>query len=301
MEEAAPHEEGADVVEWAIAAAAAARAEATGAAAVGAALASSIVSRAVAAEHGIVPSLGLQLVPTPAGLPAECSAPPPAAFDAAAHLAAMAATFPATRPAAAEGAGGGRPEALLGTLLAQRETIERLERALSEQRAATKLLQQQLSESHTLIGTLRTQLPLTVTSMPASPLNPTAVGARGTPAGPASSGAAAIVGRASLAERRMAGVFSKEGVRVDLTMASDEPGRLAVLASVSNATERELTAVQLMVAVPRYLRLEMTSLPDVRIEPGGRTQYPFLLTHLEPSDATDAASTLATKPFKVRA
>lgn len=101
------------------------------------------VSYALADLGGITPSLMLPLAPLPANLPALCVAPPVASFDAAGQLATMAASFPSSpsSPATAD-------ESSMATLLkAQREALERSQKALGEQRAATAMLQQQLEES----------------------------------------------------------------------------------------------------------------------------------------------------------
>lgn len=98
--------------------------------------------------------------------------------------------------------------------------------------------------------------------LPASPTTQDKPSAFGVPS---QEGPAAILARALPAERTLVTVFNKGGVRVDLTSTPDKKRGLAVAADVWNATEAALVAVNIQVAVPRYLQFEMSALPETKV------------------------------------
>ena len=289
-------------------------------ASLGLAVASAAISDAIAEDSGVSDALRLPLVGPTADLPPHCLTPPGSTFDASAQLALLCSTFGAPQsmpvgatasgPAASAHSGGrggrGGPapataglEALVSS---QREAIEKLNRLVHEQRAATALLQDQLDEAQRDLATARA----------GGGGDANHNGGRH-PQPEASASAGSVLARLAARDQRVINVFSQAGVRVDYTYALDpSPGgpepaaatassaaaaRLAVVATVHNGASQPLSAVQLLLAVPKYLKVVMAERPERRIAAGGSAQWPFFLVQ-QPDQP--ASAPVSERPFKVK-
>ncbi|KAL1524999.1 hypothetical protein AB1Y20_019875 [Prymnesium parvum] len=192
---------------------------------------------------------------------ADFAVPAVPAFNAAAELSVLGEAFPPSDGAAI---------ASVNTmLLAQRRSIEKLERQLAEQKAAAAALSARLDAAVAELHA-RPAKPAAPPDAPHSPRRPSAAAADG--------------------ERTQMLVFSKAGVKLELLLAWEAPRRLAVACVLSNATDGTLDAVQLMAAVPRYLQLEMRPAPARSVPPGGSTSQPLVLVR----------ETADEKPYKLK-
>ena len=203
--------------------------------------------------------------------------PPPTApsFDSVAELRVLEQCFAAS-PAAEDGTTGAVSGEGGALLAAQREAIAKLNRRLEEAGRASAMLQTQLDAvQQELAQRPKLAVPPSAPSLSLTPSLSSSIGNSG-PASPRPRPAEA-------GERSQVQVFSKAGVKLDLHLAFEGLRRLGVACVVSNSSEVLLESVQVMAAVPKYLKLDMRAAGPHNVEPGATLSQPLELLREDPS------------------